>query len=99
MSREVKVFEPVAVRALPGHRIWIRYRDGAEGEVDLSHLAGRGVFDLWNDERQFAKVHIGPGYAIAWSQDVELCPDAVYLRLTGRSPEDVLGEPARAASA
>lgn len=93
------MFEPVAVEALPGYRIWIRYRDGAEGEVDLSYLAGRGVFVLWNEEREFAKVHIGPGYAISWSEEVELCPDAVYLRLTGRSPEDVLGEPARAASA
>jgi hypothetical protein len=95
----VKVFEPVAVKALPGYRIWIRYRDGAEGEVDLSHLAGRGVFVLWNDEREFARVYIGPGHAIAWTDEVELCPDAIYLRLTGRSPADVLGEPARAASA
>jgi hypothetical protein len=87
------------VKALPGHRIWIRYRDGAEGEVDLSHLAGRGVFALWDDEREFAKVHIGPGRAIAWSDEVELCPDAIYLRLTGRSPEEMLGAPARVASA
>jgi hypothetical protein len=97
--QEVNVFEPVDVEALPGYRIWIRYRDGVEGEVDLSHLAGRGVFALWNDRGEFDKVHIGPGHAIVWSDEVELCPDAIYLRLTGRSPEEVFREPARAASA
>lgn len=76
------MFEPLGVKALPDHRIWIRYRDGTEGIVDLSYLAGRGVFALWNDPREFAKVHIGSGQAIAWSDEVELCPDATYLRLT-----------------
>jgi hypothetical protein len=76
------MFEPLEVKPLTGYRIWVRYSDGAEGQVDLSHLAGRGVFALWNDEREFAKVRIGPGHAIAWSDEVELCPDAIYLRLT-----------------
>ncbi len=28
----------VEVRPLSGYRIWLRYADGVEGEVDLSHL-------------------------------------------------------------
>ncbi len=81
--------KPIEVKALPKHRIWIRYSDGAQGEVDLSDYAGRGVFALWNDPGEFEKVHIGPGDAVAWSDQVDLCPDAVYLRLTGESPEDL----------
>ena len=34
---------PVAVQALPHFRLWLRYDDGIEGEIDLSDLAGRGV--------------------------------------------------------
>ena len=30
--------QPVEVRALEGYRIWLRYDDGVEGEVDLSHM-------------------------------------------------------------
>ena len=30
--------QPVAVRASEGYRIWLRYVDGEEGEVDLSHM-------------------------------------------------------------
>ena len=31
------------------YRIWLRYSDGAAGEVDLSDMAGRGVFEAWRD--------------------------------------------------
>ncbi|MFP3941930.1 MAG: DUF2442 domain-containing protein [Thermoanaerobaculia bacterium] len=51
------------VQALPGYRIWVRYEDGARGEVDLSHLAGRGVFAVWTEAGEFQKVHVGPGGA------------------------------------
>ena len=33
----------IDVRALDDYRIWLRFDDGAQGEVDLSDLAGRGV--------------------------------------------------------
>lgn len=86
------MFEPVEVKARSDYRLWIRYADGAEGEVDLSHLAGRGVFELWNDEQKWNDVRIAEDGAIQWTEKVELCPDATYLRLTGKSPEDILPE-------
>lgn len=70
-------------------RIWVRFDDGTEGEVDLSHLAGRGVFKAWGDDTFFRQVHVGPAGSIAWSEEVELCPDSVFLRLTGKSPEEL----------
>jgi hypothetical protein len=81
------MLRPVEVKALEGHKIWIRYADGAEGEVDLSHLAGRGVFALWQDPEAFRDVHLGPHGAIVWTEDVEICPDSVYIQLTGKSPD------------
>jgi hypothetical protein len=83
------MLKPLEVKALPRHRIWIRYSVGSEGIVDLSDLAGRGVFALWKQSGVFEKVHIGPCNAISWTEQVELCPDSVYLKLTGKSPEDI----------
>lgn len=40
----VDTVRPVEARALARYRIWLRYHDGTKGEVDLSHVAGRGVF-------------------------------------------------------
>jgi hypothetical protein len=80
---------PVEVKALSNHRIWLRYDDGIEGEVDLSDLAGHGVFAVWSDPALFDSVHLGSHGAIEWSADLDLCPDAMYLRLTGKSVEQV----------
>ena len=80
----------VEVTALAGFRIWIRYSDDIAGEVDLSHLAGRGVFQAWNDPRYFERVHLGPAGAIAWGEEIELCPDALYMQLTGKSLDEVI---------
>lgn len=80
---------PIEVRALPGFRIWLRYDDGTEGEVDLSDLAGRGVFKAWDDAMFFGSVRLGSHGAIEWGTDIDIYPDAMYLRLTGKSPEEI----------
>ena len=85
-----KLIRPVEVEPRRDYRIWLRYSDGAAGEVDLSHLAGRGVFKAWNDPACFETVHIGPSGSVAWGDDVELCPDDLYMRLTGKPVAEVL---------
>ncbi len=92
------MFKPVEVRALPKYQLWLRYEDGAEGKVDLSSLVGRGVFAALSDPGKFAKVHIHESGAIAWSEDIDLCPDALYLQITGQKPTDVFPSLRRASS-
>ncbi len=74
---------PVEVRVLEPHRIWLRYDDGVAGEVDLSYLAGDGLFAVWDDPAVFAGVHIGPIGGISWGERIDLCPDDMYARITG----------------
>jgi len=83
------MFKAIDVKALPGCKIWVRFADGTEGQADLSHLAGRGVFALWQADAAFQDVHVGPHGQIAWSDEAEICPDSVYLRLTGKTPEQI----------
>ncbi|MFQ6116885.1 MAG: DUF2442 domain-containing protein [Candidatus Bipolaricaulia bacterium] len=80
---------PKEVKALEGYCLWLRYSDGVEGKVDLSHLAGRGVFKAWQDRAFFEAVRIDEAGAIVWGEEIDLCPDALYLRLTGKPPEEV----------
>ena len=73
-----------------GYQIWICYSDGAAGVVDLSHLAGQGVFKAWENWAFFCSVHLTANGAVAWDEDIELCPDALYMRLTDKSVEEVM---------
>ena len=83
------MFRPVEVKALPNYKLWVKYSDGVEGVVDLSHLAGKGVFALWNDYSAFEKVYLGPHHEIAWSDEVDICADKVYMEITGKTPEEL----------
>jgi hypothetical protein len=80
---------PVQVKPLENYRLWVKFSDGVEGTVDLSYLVGHGVFALWNDYQEFQKVRIGSSGEIAWSEDIDICPDAIYLKITGQKPEDL----------
>jgi len=69
----------VAVRPLAQYRVWVRFSDGVEGEVNLSELVGKGVFALWNDPAQFAKVSIDPqSHTLTWPGGIDICPDTLY---------------------
>lgn len=83
------LIHPILVRALSNYRIYLEYSDGEKGEVDLSDLAGKGVFGAWNKPGFFEKVLIGPHREIKWSDEIELCSDSLYLKLTGKTPEEV----------
>ena len=84
------MIRPTEVEPREGYRIRLQYSDGVAGEINLSHLAGRGVFKAWNNRARFETVRIAPGGGIAWGDDVELCPDALYMQLTGKSVSEVI---------
>ena len=64
-------------------------RRWSRGRVDLSDLAGRGVFEAWKDPAFFRSVRIAAHGAVEWGSELNLCPDALYMRLTGKSPEEL----------
>ena len=79
---------PNKVEALPGFRLRVSYPDGAVGIIDLSADVGRGVFAPLAEEAFFQTVHIGCYGQIAWSEEIEICPDAAYQEITGRTTSE-----------
>jgi hypothetical protein len=80
---------PLLVQPLPNYRLYLEFSDGIKGEVDLSDLARKEVFEPWSNPSFFDKVHIGSHREIKWSDEIELCPDSLYLKLTGKTPEEL----------
>lgn len=77
------------VKALEDYRLELTFADGTHGTVDLSDLARKGVFAFWKDDKEFLKVRIGDTGELVWKDKVDLCPDSLYLKVTGKKPDDV----------
>ena len=83
----------VQASPLHGFRLHLCFEDGVSGEVDLSGLAGCGVFEAWLQEDTFDRVRVTEAGAVEWPGEIDLCPDALYMRATGSTgsrPEQVL---------
>ncbi len=70
----------VAVESRPNYRLWVRFRDGVEGEADLSDIAGRGVFSRWSEHpEEFSQVAVdGETGAPTWPGGLDVAPDRLY---------------------
>jgi Protein of unknown function (DUF2442) len=76
-------------KALPGFRLELQYESGESGVVELSALVGRGVFSAWEDPTAYNAVRVTQEGALEWPGEIDLCPDALYLQMTGKTPQEV----------
>jgi hypothetical protein len=77
------------VSVLENYRLELAFDDGVSGVIDLSDLVGKGVFTLWRDQHIFEQVRIGSFGELVWLDKIDLCPDSLYLKVTGKKPGDV----------
>lgn len=70
------------VQALAAYKLKLTYRDGTIGTVDLSHLAKKGVFRLWDKEGEahFSQASLGDFAEVRWGELLDMCGDALYLQ-------------------
>ncbi len=83
------MYKIVEVKALSDYNVWIKFRDGTQGTVSLSYLAGKGVFSLWNNYEEFKKVSIGSSGELLWGNTVDVCPDTLYMKVSGKKIQDL----------
>ena len=69
--------------------LFLRYEDGTEGVVDLSSMAGRGVFAAWLAPGVFEQVKLSEFGVPEWPGELDLCSDSLYIQLTGKSAEEI----------
>ncbi|MFH1709376.1 MAG: DUF2442 domain-containing protein [Planctomycetota bacterium] len=88
------------VRVLERFRIELTFDNGRCGIIDLAYLAGKGLFRIWDTPGAFEAVRIGSSGELQWGDQADLCPDALYLKMTGQKAETVfpglMHEPAHA---
>ncbi len=77
------------------YRLWLRFQDGVQGEVDLRPaLTFQGVFAPLRDSTYFARVRVNPELGtICWPNDADWDPLVLYSLVTGRPIETLLAAP------
>jgi hypothetical protein len=73
----------VAVKPLDGYRVYLRFEDGVEGELDLSQLIEfTGMFATLRDQAEFRMVRVdAEAGTIVWPNGADLDPVLHWRRL------------------
>lgn len=76
------MFDVVEVKFVRDQIIWLRFEDGAEGEIDLSKSLRGPVFEPLRDPAFFARVRVNPELGtIVWPNGADIAPESLYAKL------------------
>ncbi len=82
----ISVGEPIPVvveaRHTEGYRVWMRFDDGTEGEIDLEADLWGPVFEPLKDIGEFKRLRADPeADTIVWPNGADLAPEYLYDRV------------------
>ena len=80
----------IAVEPRDDYRLYLRFEDGAAGEVDIAVLVEfRGVFAPLRDKVVFDQVSVDANLGtVVWPNGADIDPDVLYARVTGEPLPD-----------
>lgn len=72
----------VDARLVGDHTLWIRFKDGVEGEVDLGRELKGEIFQPLKDRAFFRKFKVHPElHTITWPNGADFAPEFLYSRI------------------
>jgi hypothetical protein len=79
-------WDVVEVKAETDYRLFVRFKDGRAGRVQLRREDLTGVLAPLLEARFFEQVFVDNG-AVTWPGEIDLAPDAMYAQVAGQSRE------------
>jgi len=76
----------VEVKPEPHYCLFVRFKDGVTGRVQLRPEELTGALAALRDEQLFEQVFIDYG-AVAWPGEIDLAPDAMYAQVVSHRDE------------
>ncbi len=81
-------YDVLEARYVRDHTVWLRFRDGTEGEVDLNPVLHGPVFEPLSDPAFFQQFHIDGNFkTLAWPNGADIAPEYLYERVRARHAE------------
>lgn len=75
----------VSVRPTGGHRLWLRFDDGVEGELDLARVVRfEGALAPLREPEFFSRVRIDPEWGtLVWPGEIDLDSEMLHSIVRG----------------
>jgi hypothetical protein len=75
-------YHVMEARHVSGHRVWLEFRDGREGVVDLEGELIGPVFEALRDVDVFRQFHIDEVFhTLAWENGADMAPEFLHSRI------------------
>ena len=84
-------WDVVEVKPEPGYGLFVRFKDGLAGRVQLRREELTGALAPLLVVEFFERVFIDYG-AVAWPGEIDLAPDAMYAQVASQSSLDAAGQ-------
>lgn len=80
--KDLPLVDVLRLRALPDHRLWVRFTNGNEGVRDLSDLIAEGgpMVEPLRSQNYFARAFVEMG-APTWPNGFDLDPINLYMQM------------------
>ena len=72
-------YDVIDARYVSGHTVWLQFRDGTAGEIDLRAALRGPVFQPLLDPAVFAQFSIHPEFhTLVWSNGADMAPEFLH---------------------
>ena len=72
-------YHVVEARYIAAHVVWLRFRDGTAGEIDLASVLEGPVFEPLKDTSVFRQFQIHPEFhTLVWANGADLAPEFLH---------------------
>jgi hypothetical protein len=75
-------YHVVDARYVADHVIWVRFRDGSEGEIDLGPELVGPVFEPLRDPEVFKRFRVDPEFrTLVWPNGADFAPEFLHRKV------------------
>jgi hypothetical protein len=72
-------YDVMEARYVRDYVVWLRFRDGTAGEVDLRPVLRGPVFEPLHDPSYFRQFTVDPQFhTLVWPNDVDIAPEFLH---------------------
>jgi hypothetical protein len=72
-------YHVLEARYVEGHTVWLRFRDGASGEVDLTAALQGPIFEPLRDPGYFKSFTLHPEFhTLVWPNGADFAPEFLH---------------------